>query len=784
MRKMKLLLLAMLLALVLCACGSNDDDDENDPEGVTPTESVAEATPTAEATPGTDVTPTEEPTPSAEPTAEPTPTEEVLNPDDDNDGDGAPNGWEQEHGYDPNARDERFADLEVTWDAEEIKAKAILMADWFTYANTRIEAMDPTEDINDTIPGYLGPAFRFYSIAPAEIGLVTLTFDIGEKAGESGMLGASGLPTIYGLNEETMRWYEFETAVDGTTLSARVTEFGIFIVLDKTVYDREMARGREVDLSKAPADDANRDGISDYVTKLLCDGTIRTTTGALAFGKHTYEEVQANNDIDGNGFLNGEELEIMTNLKARDGAVEFQGRYYQVFDQGFLWDDVKSFCESWGGHLVTVTSEEEQKFVEELLKDGKKKCYWLGATDVREEGTFEWVTGEPWEYTNWDPFEPNNDGAEDYCEIMTWREYRWNDGERDGDANAANFSKDDHGFICEWESGEIASGAYVRRRKLPMLTDISKERFEQTGKARRAQVEQNVKVSYNGESILRNTVIAKSDLDGKIFLHEAYFYDRTPGFGDSEEQFFYILYYTHVEYEDPVVKSCPVYTDGSNLILAEHAWGGMFHGEGMSSLQVYLIRDDKAGADGFFDRTTYHAEFYDLESEEMWNETVAPREIEPNRGGTFCETMKAGPEDVPNADEYKSIRLSGYSIDDIGKSSANGTLEVGTKIPRSTGESATLESDFKAWLTENLSIDDPDNSVAVMLMVFDEENKKVCDGVVSLGFTHMMFTGTVTETGLVIDKLEECSDATNGILAIKMKAEEYEQGGSSAQGNE
>ena len=168
----------------------------------------------------------------------------------------------------------------------------------------------------------------------------------------------------------------------------------------------------------------------------------------------------------------------------------------------------------------------------------------------------------------------------------------------------------------------------------------------------------------------------------------------------------------------------------------------------------------------------------------MWNETVVPREIEPIRGGTFSETMKVGPEDVLNADEYKSIRFSGYSTDDIGKCSVAGTLEVGTKIPRSTGESATLEDDFKTWLTKNMNIVDPDNRIAVLLMVFDEEDKKVCDGVVSLGFAHMMFTGTVTETGLVIDKLEECSDATNGIYAIEMKAEEYEQNGNSAQGDE
>lgn len=61
--------------------------------------------------------------------------------------------------------------------------------------------------------------------------------------------------------------------------------------------------------------DSNNDGISDYYTKLLCDGTLKLGTGRdnpFYFGGYSYEEVQSNSDLDGDGLSNGEELLITT----------------------------------------------------------------------------------------------------------------------------------------------------------------------------------------------------------------------------------------------------------------------------------------------------------------------------------------------------------------------------------------------------------------------------------------------------------------------------------------
>lgn len=63
------------------------------------------------------------------------------------------------------------------------------------------------------------------------------------------------------------------------------------------------------------------------------------------------------------------------------------------------------------GHLVTITSAEEQAFVEGAFGVGLRGC-WMGG--IQAEGAAEpldgwqWITGEPWEYTNWGAGEPSD----------------------------------------------------------------------------------------------------------------------------------------------------------------------------------------------------------------------------------------------------------------------------------------------------------------------------------------------------------------------------------------
>lgn len=132
---------------------------------------------------------------------------------------------------------------------------------------------------------------------------------------------------------------------------------------------------------------------------------------------------------------------------------------YQVFNTSLPWYDAEKYCEQQGGYLVTITSMEEQKVIENLIKEGAKKFYWIGATDEEKEGEWKWISGEVWEYTNWNssPQQPDNHSGygnmeEDYAEILgengLWMDLQ-GEGDPEGDS-ALEYA----GFICEWEIEE------------------------------------------------------------------------------------------------------------------------------------------------------------------------------------------------------------------------------------------------------------------------------------------------------------------------------------------
>ena len=115
------------------------------------------------------------------------------------------------------------------------------------------------------------------------------------------------------------------------------------------------------------------------------------------------------------------------------------GHTYYLYEIQKTWEDACKFCESRGGYLATITSSEEQVFLETM---GNNR-YWIGGTDKNSEGFWEWVSGEEFGYTNWLSGEPNNmyDAGEDYLAI--WPK-TWND--------LANNSIEQNGFICEVSS--------------------------------------------------------------------------------------------------------------------------------------------------------------------------------------------------------------------------------------------------------------------------------------------------------------------------------------------
>ena len=136
---------------------------------------------------------------------------------------------------------------------------------------------------------------------------------------------------------------------------------------------------------------------------------------------------------------------------------EYNGHSYKIVDTGLTWTDAKTYCESLGGHLVTITSGVEQAFVQDLIiSSGTKGYYWTGG--VRDSsGNFVWITGEKFSYTNWYKGEPNNGGkyGENVLTIYRHPGFNgfWNDMvEAGGDGVLPFYNIENSGFICEWDA--------------------------------------------------------------------------------------------------------------------------------------------------------------------------------------------------------------------------------------------------------------------------------------------------------------------------------------------
>lgn len=128
---------------------------------------------------------------------------------------------------------------------------------------------------------------------------------------------------------------------------------------------------------------------------------------------------------------------------APKGSVEFSGHHYQLVDNvdELSWHGAKKLCESQGGYLSVITSQEEANFITGLC-DGR--YLYLGATDAAEEGTWSWVDGSPWEFTFWSKGQPNNyGGREDF--LATYDDGKWVDVDASGDGFWMP-----SGYICEW----------------------------------------------------------------------------------------------------------------------------------------------------------------------------------------------------------------------------------------------------------------------------------------------------------------------------------------------
>lgn len=97
---------------------------------------------------------------------------------------------------------------------------------------------------------------------------------------------------------------------------------------------------------------------------------------------------------------------------------EYNGHMYVLYDyymSSIMIDSITEVAPE--VHLVTITDEDEQKFVEDLVAEGGRNIYYTGGR-VNDNGNLYWVTGENASYDNWCEGCPEEYGQEGYIDTV------------------------------------------------------------------------------------------------------------------------------------------------------------------------------------------------------------------------------------------------------------------------------------------------------------------------------------------------------------------------------
>jgi len=145
-------------------------------------------------------------------------------------------------------------------------------------------------------------------------------------------------------------------------------------------------------------------------------------------------------------------LEVDTTDFASVANASYGNSKYLLFDNSVPWAVAQAYCEALGGHLVSVSSAEEDAAVGDLVKQGQKDWYFIGASKTSGE----WL----WADTNM----PISQGYTNWSDSSSWGNYlmkykgsgKWI-GIHNFYSPGSNMTR--MGFVCELEN-QIFSVSY------------------------------------------------------------------------------------------------------------------------------------------------------------------------------------------------------------------------------------------------------------------------------------------------------------------------------------
>ena len=136
----------------------------------------------------------------------------------------------------------------------------------------------------------------------------------------------------------------------------------------------------------------------------------------------------------------------------------YHANRYELVKATVSWSQANTEAIAKGGHLITITSQQEMNMASQMAQAAGLKYVWMGGyTMINGNTAFgHWVTGEDFsQYTAWYPGEPSRNDLDGTSEmyLMLWcvdGVWSWND-QRNDPARDFSYFSGKTGYIIEYE---------------------------------------------------------------------------------------------------------------------------------------------------------------------------------------------------------------------------------------------------------------------------------------------------------------------------------------------